>query len=139
MNWDDENTVDELPARPRGPGLSDADLELLTLAARAIGAIRVEVVEGEQWVNLHFADALTIYSWNSLVHSDDAFELLVRLSMREGGAAMLLNSRFGQTGFVSVHTDEHHIAPQEYMVDSPSAATRLAVTRAAAEIGKSMG
>ena len=144
VEWDgdqwyesDDDGPDGMPLRPLGSVIPEADLELLTLAAKAIGA-QVEIVEGENWLSLHFADGSVVHAWNSLVHSDDAFELLVKLAQREGGAAVLLNSRFGSTGFVDVHTDAHHIAPQEYMLDSPSAATRRAVTRAAAEIGKAL-
>lgn len=124
--------LDELPA-PRKK-IAPADLELLQLAARALGA-EFEEVDGEIFGNLHFEDGSVIYAWNSLEFSADAFELLVKLADREGGAAVLLNSRFSSAGFVDVHTDEHHIAPQEYMLDHPSAATRRAITRAAAAIG----
>ena len=47
--------LDELPAAPR-IDISEVDLALLERAARAIGAVRVEVVDGEGYVNLHFAD-----------------------------------------------------------------------------------
>lgn len=133
---DDENGM---PVRSHGPGLSAADLELLTQAARAIGTIRVEVVDGEEWVNLHFSDGTIVYGWNPLRHSDDTLDLAVRLAGREGGVAIMLNSRLDSTGFATVYTDAKHVSAQEYMLDDPMAATRLAVTRAAGEIGKSMG
>jgi hypothetical protein len=48
--WQPSNDADAdgLPVRPpHGPGLSGADLEQLTLAARAIDAVQVETVNGE--------------------------------------------------------------------------------------------
>jgi hypothetical protein len=132
---DDEHGM---PLRPqRGPGLSSADLELLTLAAHALGAT-VEVVEGEQWVALHFADGTISHGWNPLRHSDDTIDPASRLSARDGGVAILLNSRFDQIGFATVYTDEHHVSSQEWMLDDPKAAILRAITRAAAEIGRAM-
>jgi hypothetical protein len=55
---------------------------LLELAALAIGAVRVEVVDGEGFVNLHFADGLVVHSWNLLTFSGDALELAVTLHLR---------------------------------------------------------
>lgn len=77
LSDDDEHGMPLQP--PHGPGLSTDDLELLTLAARAIGAVQVEHVDGEQWVNLHFADGSVVYGWNPKRHSDDALDLSVRL------------------------------------------------------------
>jgi len=135
----DDDGPDGLPVQPpRGPGLSAEDLELLTLAARALGAVRIEEVEGEAWLNLYFADGSTAWNWNPLLHSDDTIDLAARLSKRDGGVAVLLNSRFDQTGFATVYTDEHHVSSQEWMLDDPKAAILRAVTRAAAEIGKTM-
>lgn len=115
MNLDDDDTVDELPARPR-QAIPAADRELLELAARALGAMRVEDVEGEAWVNLHFADSPTIYGWNPLIHSDDALILAVKIQ---------LIKTLGWHKFYDTTLD-------------PIAATCRAFTRAAAEIGKAM-
>ena len=119
--WEPSDDDDDagMPLRPRGAGRSDADLELLTLAARALGA-RVEVVEGEWWVNLHFADGQVVYGWNSLMISGDAFELAVRLRL------------------LDEHPDFTYKLAEEQGregVDDIEAARR-AVTRAAAELGK---
>jgi hypothetical protein len=124
---DDEHGMPLQP--PRWPGLSDADLELLTLAAHAIGAIRVEVVEGEAWVNLHFADGSTAWNWNPLMHSDDTFNLQVRLRM-----AVEVDTAWSYAwyNYRKQHTQESHVN------QSPVDASRRAVTRAAAEIGKAM-
>jgi len=69
--------LDELPAPPR-VDIPAADLVLLERAARAIGAMRVEVVDGEGFVNLHFADGSVEHSWNPLMFSGDALDLAVR-------------------------------------------------------------
>ena len=124
MDLDGTFEVDELPAPPRQE-ISPEDLALLQLAAHAIGA-QVEVVEGENWVNLHFEDGSTLFHWNSLVHSDDAFNLLVRLrlDLLHGGDAVAIN-------------DQHVVLVDyvEYGPD-PAADARRAATRAAAEVGK---
>jgi hypothetical protein len=115
---DDEHGMPMQP--PRGPGLSDADLALLTLAARALGAERVEVVEGENWLNLHFADGSTMWNWNSLLHSDDTFTMMVRLRLLDEhpGFTYKLAEEQGREGADEVE------------------AARRAATRAAAEIAK---
>lgn len=125
----DDDDEHGLPVQPRGPGLSDADLELLTLAAKAIGA-RAEAVEGEQWMALHFDNGRVEHGWNPLRHSDDAFTLAARLGMLvdfNSRAAMDIN-RTGENA-----SDWHGGTD-----DDPVIATRLAITRAAAEIGKAM-
>jgi hypothetical protein len=78
----DEDGPDGMPLRPLGVGLSEADLGLLTLAARALGAERVEAIEGEQWVNLRFADGSTAWNWNPLLHGDDTFNLAADLGLQ---------------------------------------------------------
>lgn len=121
MNEDDFDTVDELPARPR-KSIPEADRQLLELAARAIGAVRVEDIEGENWINLHFADGSVVYAWNSLMHSDDMLNLsaLLRIDIAwEGDSAVFADGNWS-----------------ERTTDDPAAAARRAVTRAAAEIWK---
>lgn len=115
---DEPVEVDELPAPPRKT-IPAAERELLELAARAIGAVRVEDVEGEQWVNLHFDDRSTMFGWNPLRHSDDTFIMMVRLHLLGGNPRFidLLAEEQGREG-----TDQVEAA-------------RRAVTRAAAEIG----
>lgn len=121
MNLDDTYEVDELPAR-RPNTIPEADLQLLELAGRAIGAVRVEVVEGESWVNLHFADGSVAYAWNSLMHSDDMLNL-----------AALLHIDIDWQGGTEVLADGTCTEPT---AAGPAAAARRAVTRAAAEIAK---
>jgi hypothetical protein len=54
---------------------------LLERAARAIGANRVEVVDGEGYVNLHFTDGLVVHCWNPLHFRGDALDLVVALKL----------------------------------------------------------
>lgn len=105
-NYDD---LDELPPRPR-QSIPAADRELLHLAARAIGAVQVDDINGELWLSLHFADGTVVHGWNALLFYSDTFELASRL-----GLLVDFSSR----------TDA-----------DPAAATARAVVRAAAEIGK---
>jgi hypothetical protein len=128
VQWDgdqyqpsDDDDADGFPMRPRGPGLSAADLELLTLAAKAIGA-QVEVVDGEEWVNLHFPDGSVAYAWNPLMHSDDMLNL-----------SALLHIDIEWEGDSVVFADGNWSEPT---TDDPAAAARRAVTRAAADIAK---
>jgi hypothetical protein len=80
MNLDDDDfdTVDELPAGPRRT-IPEADLELLRLAARALGASEFEEIDGEDYVNLHFAASPSMLNWNPLRFTDNALDLAVRL------------------------------------------------------------
>lgn len=70
--------VDELPAPPR-IDIPEADRELLELAARAMGAVRFEEIDGEGYGNLHFPDGSVNHAWNPLKFEGDAFDLAVRL------------------------------------------------------------
>ena len=106
-------------------------VELLKLAARAIGAVRIEEVEGEAWLNLHFADGSTMWSWNPKLHSDDAFDLMVTLNLS-------FQSYPSWDRAQAWHPMRPESAPEEPYVGDRRAAARLAVTRAAAEIGKAM-
>ena len=130
VQWDgdeplpsDDDGPDGMPLQPpRGPGLSAADLELLTLAGRALGAVRVEIIDGESWVNLHFADGSTMWNWNSLLHCDDAFVLAARLRIDTDWT--------DDTRILADYTCSEPVG------DDATAAARRAVTRAAAEIEK---
>jgi hypothetical protein len=134
----DDDDADGMPVQPpRGPGLTAEDLELLTLAARALGAT-VEAVDGEQWVNLHFADGSTAWNWNPLMHGDDTFNLQVDLNFHvsidcESAGAVTVEWDFGDSTTPACTVEEP--AP---VGGDDRAAARRAVTRAAAEIGKAM-
>lgn len=134
MNLDDYDTVDELPAPPR-KDIPAADRELLELAARALGVVRVEDVEGEQWVNLHFEDGSTIFGWNPLRHSDDTVDLIARLNL-----AVSVNHQDHMAGKKSVvvmwDDPNNPDAGTADMNADPRVAIKYAATRAAAEIGR---
>jgi hypothetical protein len=131
--YDDIEEVDELPAPPRKQ-LDPADFELLVLASRALGAIRVETVEGEQWVNLHFEDGSTMFGWNPLRHSDDTFNLIVKLRLT---LEVFHDRAVAKTHFI--HSGQAKFIFAEVMTgDDAPVATRRAITRAAAEIGKTV-
>jgi hypothetical protein len=132
MNLDDSYEVDELPAPPR-KNISEADRQLLELAARALGA-QFEEVDGEGYGNLHFDDGRVVNAWNPLMFSGDTFDLAVDLELDvmpsgawvgegKGAPAALV-----QNGYGIDEVEEH--------AGDPKAATRRAVTRVAAEIGK---
>jgi len=66
--------LDELPAPPRDD-IPEADLVLLERAAR------VEVIDDEGSVNLHFAEGSVVHSWNPLMFSGDVFDLAATLEL----------------------------------------------------------
>jgi len=114
--------LDELPAAPR-VDIPATDLVLLERAARAIGAERVEVVDGEGYVNLHFADGSVVNSWNSLMFSGDAFDLAVRLRLE---VYIHEKDATAMTADLKLANEPHG--------DDAGAATRRAITRVAGEI-----
>jgi len=126
MNYDEsDDDLDELPARPRQV-IPAADRELLELAARALGAVEVETVEGENWLNLHFADGSIVFNWNPLVHGDDTLDLSVKLLIGVDHSKFCVHAR----------DDYGNDLATEIAGDDRLAATCRAVTRAAAEITK---
>jgi len=114
---------------PPGKIIPAADRELLELAARALGAVFQEV-DGERYGNLYFEDGSTIPAWNSLVHSDDTFNLAADLELD------IVHRVVGGRRVEVLAAGDPLI--QEFYEDDRKAAIRLAVTRAAAEIGKSV-
>jgi hypothetical protein len=114
--------LDELPAAPR-VDISEPDQVLLERAARAIGAVRVEVVDGEGFVNLHFADGAVVHSWNPLMFSGDAFDLAVRLRLE---IYIHEQDTTAMTADLKLANERHR--------DDAGAATRRAITRVAGEI-----
>ncbi len=122
--YDDIEEVDELPRPPRKE-IPVADRELLELAARALGA-QFEEVDGEGYGDLHFEDGSTVFAWNSLVHSDDTFNLQVDLSLHVKVCRRIIMVEMRDVG------DDI----TEPVGADRRAATRRAVTRAAAAIGK---
>jgi hypothetical protein len=124
MMMDNEIVGDlgELPERPI-VDIPEADLALLERAARAIGAVRVEVVDGEGYVNLHFAGGSVVHSWNPLMFSGDAFDLAVRLRLE---VRIHEQDTTAMTADLKLANEPHG--------DDAGAATRRAITRVAGEI-----
>jgi len=114
--------LDELPAPPR-VDIPAADLVLLERAARAIGAVRVEVVDGEGYVNLHFVDGPAVHCWNPLHFRGDALDLVVALKLA-------VNVREHDT---HVANGELQSATEKHGSDAITATCR-AIVRAAAEL-----
>lgn len=114
--------LDELPPAPR-IDIPAADLLLLERAARVIGSVRVQVVDGEGFANLHFADGSVVHSWNPLMFSGDAFDLAVRLRLE---VRIHEQDTTAMTADLKLANEPHG--------DDAGAATRRAITRVAAEI-----
>jgi hypothetical protein len=128
MNNEIDGDMEELSGQPRVE-TPESDLTLLKRAAHAIGAVRVEVVVGEGYVNLHFADGSVVHSWNPLMFSGDAFELIAKLQMQVDYFAR----GHRETGGVNVQCGPN-ILIYEPKLGDVAAATRRAVTRAAGEM-----
>jgi len=114
-----------------------SDRELLELAAKAAG------IEIFQWSGRDVGrESAAIMphgiEWNPLTDDGDALRLAVKLSKMDGGVALMLNSRFNSAYFAQCYTNENVVSPTEYMTEDPYAATRRAIVRAAAEIGRAM-
>jgi hypothetical protein len=122
INNEIDGNMEELPVQPR-VGIPESDLMLLERAAHAIGAVRVAVVVGEGYVNLHFADGSVVHSWNSLMFSSDAFDLAVRLRLE---VRIHEQDSTAMTAALKLANEPHG--------DDAGAATRRAITRVAGEI-----
>lgn len=135
VDYEPTDDLDELPAPPRKE-IPSADRELLELAARALGA-EFEEVDGEGYGNLHFEDGSYVLAWNPLQFSGDALELAVKLRFGvnvTGGLNWTSITFFGNPGHYFNEISAPYV--QENHGADPLAATRRAIVRAAAEIGK---
>lgn len=99
------------------------DRELLELAAKAAGIGGYWDVSHEWFVTRHTATGLMLDTWNPLADDADALRLAVKLR---------LDVEWLDSETVFVESAEH-IANGD-----PYAATRRAIVRAAAEIGRQM-
>lgn len=105
------------------------DRELLEMAAKAAG---IAVVWGK-WLNRH--EWLVHYNtgdlspWNPLTDDGDALRLAVKLHMDIWQCPLLRS--------VSIICDSEDVIKEKYEGD-PQTATRRAIVRAAAEIGRGM-
>ena len=115
-----------------------ADRELLELAAKAAGLDDAEWQDMEGWGEVRHGFSHAMWSktlneacgtgyWNPLIDDGDAFRLAVKLNLA-------ISIEEGQ----SLAHHEHVIAgnPVQHNGRYPYAATRRAIVRAAAEIGK---
>ena len=101
------------------------DREMLELAAKAAG---VCLEDGHHWVGGFWT------RWNPLTDDGDALRLMVRLRLEP---RFIDNSH--SNGAEPSRVTLHNVAGiVENIDDDPLAATRRAITRAAAEIGRRM-
>ena len=110
------------------------DREMLELAAKAIGlGVRWEEVHGCFWIEM--GQGLPINTWNPLTCSADALELAVKLDLDlmrterdvEAIATLAPHAKVDDRGIVAPFA-------VELIGDDKAAATRRAITRAAAAI-----
>lgn len=116
------------------------DKELLELAAKAAGLKSGEIennaANSHQTFYVWNDDGKTSRFWNPLADDGDALRLLCKRSMRivedHGGACRAVQ--------FTLHPETDEEAEHEIEIEWPHtpAATRRAITRAAAEIGKEM-
>jgi len=106
------------------------DLELLELAAKAAGYARID------FLSFEFDSRANVYderdrhdNWNPLADDGDAMRLVVKLGM-----AVSVEYNYGSTSVIWGHSGN----VRELHGGNPEAATRRAIVRAAAEIGKEM-
>lgn len=92
------------------------DRELLELAARALGGEYREHPLGNMY--LAYPPYWNGHPWNPLTDDGDALRLAVKLNL------------------IGALSDEHAIGAAGMHIEDPYAATRHAIVRAAAEIGK---
>lgn len=100
--------------------MTETDRELLELAALACGEL-----QGEWIGNQNYFDGV-LSRWNPLTNDGDALRLAVKLNIDVCFGANYVIAR----GSVQMPTVNN--------ADDPYAATRRAIVRAAAEIGKAM-
>jgi hypothetical protein len=109
-----------------GEGKDMTDRELLELAAKAAG-LRLDQLSGR--VVRREADGQPVY-WNPFTDDGDALRLAVKLKLAfatwGSGACAVVFLHGGRGRIVEPHKDD------------PYAATRRAIVRAAAEIGRNM-
>lgn len=104
------------------------DRELLELAARAMG-YEIEHFRGAaEKLSVVPPGIINFVYWNPLADDADAFRLAVKLG---------LSLEIGEPGFGDVQAGKRDNWACEWLNgDNPCAATRRAIVRAAAEIGK---
>ena len=104
------------------------DKKLLELAIKAANAHGMQIVETSETFEL--VDAETDCDWNPLENDSDALRLAVNLRLSIGQHTK------SNAVCAGIHTIPVHVTETE---GNPYAATRRAIVRAAAEIGKAQG
>lgn len=111
------------------------DRELLELAAKAVGIVQTGFVEGDEdfYCALLYTnqDDCSVY-WNPLENDEDAFKLAIFLGMKVSGRQAIIEHPYEPElckpiSFSYISTEEER--------DNVKA-TRLAIVRVAAKIGK---
>jgi hypothetical protein len=113
--------------------MTDTDKELLELAAKAAGvAIKFPYTHGVKDLDVPPRRTDTWENWNPFNDDGDALRLAVKLSL------MLdkITQGYMAGHWVATHTNIESC--YELAIPDPLAATRRAIVRAAAEIGRSM-
>jgi hypothetical protein len=116
------------------------DQELLELAAKAAGLnVKAQSVNvDDRWIGLIVGEKHTKEKkfWNPLTDDGDAFRLAVKLGF------FIYQIKVDDQKITVVEWDFDHVGKtmifDEMHKDDPYAATRRAIVKAAAEIGKSM-
>lgn len=112
---------------------AESDRELLELAAKAAG------VEIKGWTTTQVGeeavigfDRYSVETWNPLEDDGDALRLAVKLGINIllGSKMVMAQPADEQSGYTAERLSANH--------DDPYAATRRAIVRAAAEIGRKM-
>lgn len=108
------------------------DRELLELAAKAAGIKLADVSDDGVWAFYYSDEHKGHIDWNPLKNDGDALRLAVKLGL-------IVEIGYAARGFLVVRTNtDNWLEFREAWGDDPYAATRRAIVRAAAEIGKEM-
>lgn len=111
------------------------DRELLELAAKAAGIELLKWVGLGCWSGEKFEEGFQLKDfdrWNPLTDDGDALRLAVKLGM-------IIEISQDDPSYTSIKTKHDSEFMIVQMHDDPCAATRRAIVRAAAEIGRTMG
>jgi hypothetical protein len=117
-----------------------SDRELLELAAKAAG-IKLCVWGSKGKENFaNVSDAENHKLWNPLTDDGDALRLAVKIASLRKGAffGVTISSMHDGQGFASAEFHSKDGSGSTHVGEDPYAATRRAIVRAAAEIGKTM-
>ena len=114
------------------------DRELLELAAKAAGIKALRSSDGVLRDCTGGDPAMNIFAakpWNPLTNDGDALRLAVQLEMQ---VSIGFQGRINVAVYLDRGVDALPVNIREVKSDDPLAATRRAIVRAAAEIGRSM-